>query len=468
MSVQDGPGSEPEPDSSPTTAKAKSNIPRWPFLVLGGVGVLCVAMVCLVGVAYLTVMWLPDEAALGPRLDRRAEGAVLTDRIAFVGNDRNIWLVDPDGGNLQAVTHDGRNYNFPTWSPDGRHLAFIGLDAANRNALYIYSPTTLTPTVLFDSSASSPFYLYWTPDSRTITFLTQEQVGLAMRLAEVDVPGADRLLERGTPFYWVWSPRGDKLLMHVGGSGNASASAHISILEKRADANRIQLNLSPGRFQAPLWSPDGEAIFYVARDETGQEAIYRANPETLVQQRLAPLSGRGLTYMVISPDNRYLAYLEAENVQPVPVGSLYLMNLDGENRRLLTERSVLSAYWSPDGSKLALLVVSETGDDSTARGGGVAAPAPQEIAFQWWVYHTADGRLNFLTTFDPTLDFVQTIPYFDQYHLSLTFWSPDSQKLVITTADADANQGTVLVVDTIAQTPPLFIGEGTFAVWSWR
>ncbi len=436
---------------------------------MGGVSVLCLVMACLVGVAYVTVQWLPDEVALEPLLQRQAKRAALTNRIAFVGNDRNIWLVDPDGSNLQAITRDGRGYNFPTWAPDGRHLAFIGRNDANRNALYLYSPTPPTTTLLFDSPASSAFYLYWTPDSRALTFLTQEELGLAMRLAEVDVPGESRLLETGAPFYWVWSPRGDKLLMHVGGSRRASSSAHLSILEKRAGANRIQLNLAPGRFQAPLWSPDGEAIFYVASDEAGQDAIYRANPETLVQERLAPLGGRSITYMVISPDGQHLAYLEAESVQPVPVGNLYLMDVDGQNRRLLTERSVLSAYWSPDGSQLALLVVAEAGDDSTARGGGgLAAPAPQEIEFQWWVYRLAAERLEFLTAFDPTLDFVQTIPYFDQYHLSLTFWSPDSRKLVITTAGADATEGTVLVVDTAAQTPPLPIGEGTFAVWSWR
>ncbi|MFQ5577495.1 MAG: hypothetical protein ACE5G8_10975, partial [Anaerolineae bacterium] len=77
-------------------------------------------------------------------------------------------------------------------------------------------------------------------------------------------------------------------------------------------------------------------------------------------------------------------------------------------------------------------------------------------------------RLELLMTINPTLDFIQTIPYFDQYHLSLTFWSPDSHYLVVTTQDPATEQGTVLVVDTTGQEVPRPVGQGTLAVWSWQ
>jgi hypothetical protein len=64
---------------------------------------------------------------------------------------------------------------------------------------------------------------------------------------------------------------------------------------------------------------------------------------------------------------------------------------------------------------------------------------------------------------------MQTVPYFDQYHLSLTFWSPDSRYFVATTEVPDTQgEAAVLVLDTAGQESPRQIGEGTLAIWSWK
>jgi Tol biopolymer transport system component len=53
-------------------------------------------------------------------------------RIAFVRDsdqnrlgDRDLYLVDSTGGNLERVTAEGGSYYDPTWSPDGASIAFI-------------------------------------------------------------------------------------------------------------------------------------------------------------------------------------------------------------------------------------------------------------------------------------------------------------------------------------------------------
>jgi hypothetical protein len=60
------------------------------------------------------------------------------------------------------------------------------------------------------------------------------------------------------------------------------------------------------------------------------------------------------------------------------------------------------------------------------------------------------------------------VPYFDQYHLSLTFWSPDSRYLIVTDEEEEGRDGRVLVVDITEEEEPLEVGEGTLAVWSWK
>jgi Tol biopolymer transport system component len=317
---------------------------------------------------------------------------------------------------------------------------------------------------LFNDPASAPFYLYWSPDSQSITFLTQERSGLAMRLANAKA-STNRLMAEGNPFYWVWSPAGDKLLMHVGGARAYSKNAHLSILENRAEADRVELNLAPGRFQAPDWSSDGTHFFYIAEDERGHESIYKTNAETLEQTAVTELVG--YTFMVLSPDDKHVAYLQIEEDDHPPFGTAYIVDADGNNRRRLTDNLVGSIYWSPDGKRLALLTLALPGDEPTAKAAGLAAPLPQKIIFRWLIYDVETEEVEILTSFTPTRDFLQTVPYFDQYHRSLTFWSPDSRYFVTTKQKSGPADGTVWVYEVTGKEEPRQIGEGTLAVWSW-
>ena len=390
-------------------------------------------------------------------------------QIAFVGDDDNLWLVSPDGENLRSITDDGRGYRFPTWAPDGRRLAFLGPSDTNPTALYISPTGNSDPVAVFDEPQSAPFYLYWAPDSNSITFLTQELSGLAMRQIDTRSPDIDHTLGEGAPFYWVWSPESDRMLLHVGGSRAASSQAHISLLDNDQSAERVELDLAPGSFQAPVWSSNGSHFFYIATNEDGLESIFKTNAQTLEQTVVTNLGGLA-AYLILSPVDRHIAYLQLERGTRPPFGKAYLVDSNGQSHRKLTEDPVASMYWSPDGTKLALLSLSRHDEGPTAKlSAGLAAPLPQQsLLLRWWIYDVETDELEPLISFAPTVAFLQTVPFFDQYHLSLTFWSPDSRYFVVTKNNDNNQGGTVWVVDTTGQEEPLKVGQGTLAVWSWH
>src|SRR5262245_20191048 len=113
-------------------------------------------------------------------------------RIAYVGNDMNIYVADPNTGASVSLTTDGgaeHAYNYPTWAPDNRHVAFVGYTISNgsptEGTLFSVTPTGEKLTPLYRTDQYFPFYLYWSPDSQFVTFLTNKdpQV-LALRIAK--------------------------------------------------------------------------------------------------------------------------------------------------------------------------------------------------------------------------------------------------------------------------------------------
>jgi TolB protein len=464
-------GQPPKPAPPLVTPAPEPNVSQkrsgWKKYIIGLAAFAIITLLLLgIGVylAFSTIRTAVESASLGIPIPSEPP---VSNQIAFIGTDFNVWLVAPDGSDRRRVTNDGRGYRFPTWAPDGRQLGFIGRDDQNNSVLYVAPTTNGEPSIVFNDPESSPFYLYWSPDSRAITFLTQETTDMAMRLVEPGEPESDRIIATGAPFYWVWSPTSDKMLLHVNGSRSASNNAHISLHDYHPEAERVELDLAPGQFQTPVWSSDGQSFFYIAENSDGGDSIFKTGSLTLEKEEITDLDG--YAQMVLSPDDRHLAFIQYESGTRPPFGRAYLVDTESKSKERLSDNLVASMYWSPDGTKLAILSLSRPTEGPTAAAGSLAAPLAQEVTLRWWIYQVENKTLEPLISFEPTISFLQTVPYFDQYHLSLTFWSPDSRYLVVTKQeDNRPNAGTIWVVDTTEQEEPLKVGDGSLAVWSWQ
>jgi TolB protein len=120
-------------------------------------------------------------------------------RGAFLGSD--LYLVTPDGTRLHRITRGGRDVSRGTWSPDGRHIAYFRdiarVDGGESWAVVVAARDGSRPRRLAVATDNS--VLLWSPDSSRVLWST-----FFNRLMVARADGRDRptLLTTGETPNW--------------------------------------------------------------------------------------------------------------------------------------------------------------------------------------------------------------------------------------------------------------------------
>jgi TolB protein len=457
---------------------------RSSVLVLATALVSCLA-VALCAAFLFGGYWLVTHAQLvAPLLAPAA-----LNRIVYVGNDGNIYVADPITGDHIALTQDGGDahaYNYPTWAPDNHRIAFVGYTIANgalaEGALYTVSPRGENLTPVFKTQQNFPFYLYWSPDSQFIGFLSNKDAqNIALRVAHTDQPDSMQELDTGSPFYWAWSPDGAQLFTHVGGARADNDNARLAILNLQNNQSPRTLTELPGAFQAPQWSRDGKILFSTQDGST--QAIALTDTQGKGLTKLASYNGRAS--FALAPDGTRVAYIVTDANLRVPhYGFVHVVNADATDDQPISPEPALAFQWSPDSKKIAFLTLTLSNNQqnfqfapppflaSNAPEHFFGAPPEQQggqtrVQLNWKVWDSTTTQTHLAATFVPTDSFLNVLPYFDQYANSTTFWSPDSEALVYTTLETNGD-GSVWTADIAGKTTVKKVGDGVLAFWSWR
>lgn len=231
-------------------------------------------------------------------------GAFAT-RIAYVteqyGRDGShqysLQVADADGYNPQPVLNSARPLLSPSWSPDGKKLAYVSFES-NRPAIYI------------------------------------QEIDSGRRELLTSYPGLN-----GAP---SWSPDGNKLALVLSKGGNAD----IYILDL-VHRNLRQITRNYAIDTEPVWYPDGSALIFTS-DRGGTPQLYRFTFADGKTSRLT-FEGRYNTRACFSPDGKRIAFVHQDD------GAFHIavMEMDTGAIQVLTDSKLdESPSFAPNGSMI--------------------------------------------------------------------------------------------------------------------
>jgi TolB protein len=378
-----------------------------------------------------------------------AETVAGVNRIAYITPEQQLATIAPDGTDQRLLTDVEQSFQFPAWSPDNGRLAVIGSEQDGGVGVYVIPDQSGGELqTLYYSDSQPPFYLYWSPDSNLVSFLANHPSGIGFHIGDV-VADTSRLLATGNPFYWDWTPAGDRILIHSGFSGEDS---RLALIDPNGEGDEDNIT-EPGFFQAPGISPNGRLWAYAQVDDEDNSQLTILDAESGQPQQTEAHSG--LVAMSWSPAAEVLAFITPGIEAPVFYGPLHLLDAATGESRVIADDLVIAFFWSPDGRYIAYFTVAET-DDSTIQAGisgktnqaGKPNLQEEDLFLEVWLADTLDGSVRRLRAFEPTNIFVfQFLPFFDQYSLSHRIWSPDSSSLVLPVMENGVPRISVIPID---------------------
>ncbi len=198
----------------------------------------------------------------------------------------------------------------PAWSPDTSRLAYCDHKSGEGSEIFVIARDGSKRTQLTKrkggSYACSPT---WSPDGKEIAFSGRDVTGRgsAIFIMEEDGSNVHRITDGNGP---SWSPDGKQLAFYRAPKGAGTKS---SIWVTNIDGSEpIRLTDETAVSWQPNWTPDGKILF--ASDREGKSAIYVASRDGANLQRLAYSPKYGMYAPVISPDGSQLVMdVYAEN-----------------------------------------------------------------------------------------------------------------------------------------------------------
>lgn len=269
-------------------------------------------------------------------------------RIAFaryVAGKSAIYVTDSDSTHAKRVSFGVWDIA-PTWSPDGKQIAFIR-DAGGNTDVVIVPADSGAERVVAGTSADEGG-TGWLPDGSGLVFIRSGAKGYSAWLYLLADGSTSKLFEADGSVVAFPSPDGKSVAYSLTKDGKTT----LWLWDR---AKRTHRQLTTEGFESigyRCFSPDSRTVLYESR-RTGTPDLWRVDVETgkalqLTQDVASDGSGRW------SPDGSRIAFLSDRGGQP----DLWVLSTGESDVQRVTDDAIPEGApsWTPDGSGVVVSV----------------------------------------------------------------------------------------------------------------
>jgi dipeptidyl aminopeptidase/acylaminoacyl peptidase len=277
----------------------------------------------------------------------------------------HIWMIGFDGRNDRQITFGAENTGSPRWSPDNRYLSFTSSRPGAARGSQVW---------LLDRAGGEAFQLTnvkgrlqgyeWSPDGKRLALVVGDP--------DPETPAGDTA--RGTA---ARAPKPiviDRYRFKQDGQGylRSGRNSYIYLFDV-ATKSLERLTKGVRDESNPSWSPDGTRIAFTSnrhpdpdRNPSSQVFVVDAKPGS-TEMALTPPESRGGGRLEWSPDGKWIAFTESDELKYASYGMahLTLISTDGKGKPMRVQatealdRGVSGPQFSADGKWITVFVTDD-------------------------------------------------------------------------------------------------------------
>ncbi len=212
------------------------------------------------------------------------------EQILFVSDrsgERDLYIMRADGlGERPVFRTDSAYRSNPTWSPDGKKIAYSQLDrGAKFTSVYTAKADGTSINRVVEMEKADGEDPVWSPDGTEIAFVVAGEIHWAsrqIRFINLKTRKQETLLPDDIPGMWqpAWTPAGNRIAF----VWNRPALAQQSIFIVNRDGTGLR-QIVKFAANTPAWSPSGDELLY-SQPVGNKSQIFKINLVTLATTQL--------------------------------------------------------------------------------------------------------------------------------------------------------------------------------------